>query len=68
MRRPSRRKRRWSHSVPVIPCPECRCTRTRVTTAALRLRPQRYHKCQECGHTFKSVECLVVGEPIPMPS
>lgn len=64
-RRPRKRKRRWSHGVPVIVCPECGSTRTHVTTAAKRLRPQRYHKCSYCDWTFKSVECIVVGEKLP---
>lgn len=64
-RRLRKRKRSWSHGVPVIVCPECRSTRTHVTTSARRLRPQRYHKCGDCGCTFKSVECVVVGEKLP---
>jgi len=37
----------------VIRCPECSSTETRVTSTR---RPVRHHKCQACGHCFKSVE------------
>jgi hypothetical protein len=27
-------------------------------------RPIRYHKCRACGHTFKSTELVIRGEPL----
>jgi len=42
----------------VLRCPACRSDRTKVTKT---MHPKdgptvRYHKCQACGHKFKSVE------------
>ena len=34
-------------------CPECDSPETRVTSTR---RPIRYHRCEACGHTFKSRE------------
>ncbi len=36
-----------------VRCPECGSTNQRVTRTQ---QPVRYHKCQDCDHTFKSVE------------
>jgi len=36
-----------------IRCPKCGSTKTRITSTR---RPIRQHKCQDCGHTFKSIE------------
>ncbi len=43
------------HAVPYIrvQCPECQSVDAPVTHTQ---RPVRYHKCGECGRTFKSVE------------
>jgi len=43
------------HAVPfyVLRCPACTSTNTRTTSTR---RPVRYHRCRDCGHTFKSVE------------
>lgn len=37
---------------PVL-CPDCGSRRTKVTRT---MSPTRYHKCDECGKRFKSVE------------
>lgn len=37
----------------VVRCPACRSDETRVTSTR---RPLRYHKCDRCGHSFKSTE------------
>lgn len=37
----------------VLKCPQCRSAETTVTSS---VRPVRYHKCDSCGHTFKSIE------------
>lgn len=34
-------------------CPSCNSARTRVRSTQ---RPVRHHKCEACGHCFKSVE------------
>jgi predicted RNA-binding Zn-ribbon protein involved in translation (DUF1610 family) len=34
-------------------CPSCDSTEVRVTRSK---KPVRYHKCQDCGWTFKSVD------------
>ena len=34
-------------------CPACHSARTRVSSTR---RPIRWHKCRDCGHTFKSYE------------
>ncbi len=36
-----------------IHCPTCNSKNVRVTSTQ---KPVRYHKCQDCGHPFKSVE------------
>ncbi len=36
-----------------IRCPKCRSKNTRVTST---VKPVRYHKCDNCGYSFKSVE------------
>lgn len=54
-----RHKRHRGHSYPMIECPLCGSTRTRVTKCSER--PVRRHKCAWCGHTFKSVEEVVRG-------
>jgi len=38
---------------PLIRCPACDSTETRITSTR---RPLRYHRCSDCGHTFKSRE------------
>jgi len=43
----------------LIRCPKCQSTNTRVTHTD---RPVRYHKCQICGRTFKSVEVVPTPE------
>ena len=50
---------------PATQCPneDCQSTRTRAYSAR-RGDPVRYHKCHDCGTTFKSVEKIVVGEPL----
>jgi len=35
-------------------CPECRGTNVPVYDSSHL--PVRYHKCSDCGHTFKSIE------------
>ena len=40
----------------VIKCPECGSTKVPVQHTN---RPIRYHKCADCGETFKSVEKYV---------
>lgn len=44
-----------SHGVIYRPvrCPACESKKTRVTKTMV---PLRYHKCNECGHNFKSME------------
>ena len=37
----------------VLRCPECGSDATRVTSTR---RPLRWHKCDDCDHTFKSFE------------
>ena len=37
----------------VMCCPRCQSNRVRVTRTD---KPTRYHKCDDCGQTFKSVE------------
>lgn len=37
----------------VVQCPACRSPNTRITSTR---RPVRYHRCGDCGQTFKSVE------------
>lgn len=37
----------------VVRCPLCQSEETKVTSTQ---RPVRYHKCEKCGHNFKSVE------------
>ena len=37
----------------VLHCPECGGAKTKITSTR---RPIRYHRCPDCGHTFKSVE------------
>lgn len=36
-----------------VRCPKCGSENVTVETTR---KPIRYHKCQDCGHTFKSVE------------
>ena len=36
-----------------IKCPKCGSIKTRCIRST---RPVRYHKCQECGKNFKSIE------------
>jgi len=38
---------------PAICCPQCGSKRTKVSSTR---RPIRFHKCLECGWTFKSAE------------
>jgi Zn ribbon nucleic-acid-binding protein len=40
---------------PMIHCPECNSVQTRVTSTR---KPVRHHKCDNCGHCFKSHENL----------
>ena len=44
------------------PNPECRSLETEVYCS--RNLPVRYHRCRACGHTFKSVEKVIRGEPM----
>lgn len=37
----------------VIRCPKCTSENTKIYK---HNRPIRYHKCQDCGHNFKSIE------------
>lgn len=37
----------------VIRCPKCRGERTRVYSVH---KPVRYHRCADCGESFKSIE------------
>ncbi len=37
----------------VIRCPRCASENTKIYK---HNRPIRYHKCQDCGHNFKSIE------------
>jgi len=37
----------------IMKCPKCGSEKITVVTTR---RPLRYHKCDDCGHTFKSVE------------
>jgi transposase-like protein len=37
----------------VVRCPNCGSDHCKVTSTR---RPVRYHRCDDCGHTFKSVE------------
>lgn len=37
----------------VIVCPVCKCRNCPVVKTE---KPIRYHKCNDCGHNFKSVE------------
>lgn len=57
-RKPSPSRHRHNH--PVVECPYCGTTGTRVTNSRASLWPVRYHVCDN-GHNFKSVEVRVVG-------
>jgi hypothetical protein len=37
----------------VVKCPRCQSEKTKIYKHD---RPIRYHKCQDCGHNFKSIE------------
>ena len=37
----------------VVRCPECGSKNTGVASTR---RPERRHKCKDCGHAFKSIE------------
>lgn len=60
-----RRRRLGFHARAAVACPHCGSTDTRVTTSKAALRPVRYHACDACGRAFKSVEKIILGEPLP---
>jgi len=58
--KPERKKKRQSgDKIPVVRymptrCPSCGSEKTRIYSS--RDRPVRYHKCNDCGQNFKSIE------------